>query len=101
VDPRACKSDSRRRRCHHDRDIDLRLMRNAFTKTPLNYRPNNKKNIRLREEVIQCFDLKEQNFPEDEIPTPIDTVVEPIFKACREYIAAYTTAHNKRIEATP
>ena len=79
----------------------LRLMRNAFTKTPLNYRPNDKKNIRLREEVIQCFDLKEQNFPEDEIPTSIDTVVEPIFKACREYIAAYTTAHNKRIEATP
>jgi hypothetical protein len=41
----------------------LRLMRNAFTKTPLNYRLNDKKNIRLRAEVIQCFDLKEQKFP--------------------------------------
>ena len=79
----------------------LRRMRNAFTKTPLNYRPNDKENMRLRKEVIRCFGLKEQNFPEEQIPTPIDTVVEPIFKACREYIAAYTAAHNKRIEAMP
>jgi hypothetical protein len=84
------------------REMDLlRRMRNAFTKTPLNYRPNDKENMRLRKEVIRCFGLKEQNFPEEQIPTPIDTVVEPIFKACREYIAAYTAAHNKRIEAMP
>jgi hypothetical protein len=75
-------------------------MRDVFTKTPLNYRPNDKENIRLRRKVIQHFGLREQDFPEDEIPTPIDTVVEPIFKACREHIAAYTAAHNKRIEAT-
>lgn len=79
------------------REMDLlRRMRNAFTKTPLNYRPNDKENIRLREEVIEHFRLNKEGFPEDEIPTPINTVVEPVFKACREYIAAYGAAHNKR-----
>jgi len=81
------------------REMDLlRRMRNAFTKTPLNYRPNDQENIRLRKKVIQHFGLTEQNFPEDDIPTPIDTVVEPIFEACREYIAAYTVAHNKPLQ---
>lgn len=71
------------------KEIDvLRRMRNAFTKTPLNYRPNDKDNKRLRENVIKHFDLKEKNLPEGEILTPIHTVVKPIFKACREYIIA-------------
>jgi len=44
------------------REMDLlRRMRNAFTKTPLNYHPNDKENIRLRKEVIRCFGLKEKN----------------------------------------
>lgn len=83
------------------REVDLmRRMRNAFTKTPLNYRPNDPDNIRLREDVITHFGLNRGNFPEEEIPTPIDTVVEPIFKCCREYISAQCAAHNKRMEAT-
>ncbi len=76
------------------REIDLmRRMRNAFTKTRLNYRPEDPDNIRLREAVIGHFGLKKEDFPEEEIPTPIDTVVEPIFKRCREYIIAKCAAH--------
>jgi hypothetical protein len=83
------------------REINLmRRMRNAFTKTPLNYRPGDTDNIRLRDEVIDYFGLRKEDFPEEEIPTPLDTVVEPIFKGCREYINAYRAAHNKGVEAT-
>jgi hypothetical protein len=68
----------------------MRRMRNAFTKTPLSYRPNkldnNKSdNVRLRDEVIEHFNTEPEA---GEIPTSIDTVIEPIFKGCREYIAA-------------
>jgi hypothetical protein len=79
----------------------LRRMRDALTKTPLNYRPGSKKNIRLREEIMRHFSLRKEDFPEKEIPTPIDTVVEPIFRSCREYIVAHSAPHNKRVEATP
>jgi len=71
------------------REVDLmRRMRDVFTKTRLNYIPNNQKNIKLREEVITHFHLKKKDFLEEEIPTPINSVVEPIFKMCREYINA-------------
>ncbi len=83
------------------RGVDLmRRMRNAFTKTPLSYRPEEPDNIRLREEVIEHFSLNREKFPEEEIPTPIDTVIEPIFKRCHEYISAKCGAHNKRMERT-
>jgi hypothetical protein len=83
------------------REVDLmRRMRNAFTKTPLSYRPEERDNIRLREEVIEHFSLNRENFPEEEIPSPIDTVLEPIFKRCREYITAKRVAQNKRMEPT-
>ena len=78
----------------------LRRMRDALTKTPLNYRPGSKKNIRLREEIMKHFRLRKEDFPEEEIPTPINTVVEPIFQACRQYIVSCSESHNKRIEAT-
>jgi hypothetical protein len=69
------------------REVDLlRRMRNVFTKTILNYQPNDNNNIRLREEVIKHFKLNEDSFVEGEIPTPVDTVIQPIFEGCRKYI---------------
>jgi hypothetical protein len=69
------------------REVDLmRRMRNAFTKTGLNYRPEQPDNMRLREEVIQTFQLSDELNEREEIPTPIDKVVLKIFRACRQYI---------------
>jgi hypothetical protein len=69
------------------REVDLmRRMRHVFTKTRLNHRPNDPRNIKLREEIIKYFSLREEDFPEGHIPTPIDTVVDKIFNGCREYI---------------
>jgi hypothetical protein len=83
------------------REVDLmRRMRNAFTKTPLSYRPEDPDNIKLRAEVIEYFSLNRESFPEEEIPTPIDTVIEPIFKHCREYIIAKCVAHNDCVQPT-
>ena len=64
----------------------LRRMRNAFTKTSLNYLPDEKRNIKLREEVIRHFNLGEEDILHGEIPTPIDKVVMKIFNGCRKYI---------------
>lgn len=69
------------------REVDLmRRMRNAFTKTPLSYRPEDPDNLRLRETVIEHFNLRAADFPGGEIPTPINGVLEPIFKRCRDYV---------------
>jgi len=69
------------------KEVDLmRRMRNAFTKTGLDYRPAVPDNVRLKDEVIEYFKLNKNDFMEGEIPTPIDTVVERIFKACQKYI---------------
>ncbi len=78
------------------REMDfLRRMRHAFTKTPLNYRPDDKKNVRLRKEILEYFNRPEEDFPEGEIPAPIDTVVLPIFEGCRRYVTAHT-AHTPK-----
>jgi hypothetical protein len=83
------------------KEVDLmRRMRNAFTKTSLNYKPTRPQNVRLRAEVIRHFRLNEKEFADGEIPTPIDTVVEPIFNACRAYITAKSAAHNHRLNQT-
>jgi hypothetical protein len=75
--------------CSGWKEVNLmRLMRNAFTKTGLNYRPEDPENIRLRDEVIEHFKLDKNLYKQGEIPTPIDTVVERIFKSCRKYIEA-------------
>jgi hypothetical protein len=69
------------------KEVDLmRRMRDAFTKTKLNYKPNDPRNTRLRKEVISYFDLPEAQFPEGEIPTPIDKVIRLIFEGCRNYV---------------
>ena len=84
------------------REVDLtRRMRDIFTKSRLNYQPNDAKNIRLREEVIKHFRLKKEDFPEGEIPTPIDAVVVKLFNGCREYIKAKYAAHNTSLKPTP
>jgi len=73
------------------RAVDLmRRMRNAFTKTPLSYRPDDHNNIRLREEVIKYFGLAKEMLASssEEIPTSIDSVIEPLFEDCRKYIEA-------------
>jgi len=73
--------------CSGWKEVNLmRRMRNAFTKTGLNYRPEDPDNIRLRDEIIEHFKLDKNLYIEGEIPTPIDTVVEKIFKSCRKYI---------------
>jgi hypothetical protein len=69
-------------------EVDLlRRMRNVFTKTTLNYQPDDDDNIRLRKELIDYFKLKEEKFSTGEIPTPVDKVIRPIFEGCRRYIA--------------
>ena len=71
------------------REMDLlRLLRNALTKTPLNYRPEDGDNRKLREEIIRHFVLPENDIVEGEIPTPINHVVEPIFDRCKAYVIA-------------
>lgn len=83
------------------KEVDLmRRMRNAFTKTPLNYKPRKQKNIQLRKEIIQHFGLRGEEYAGGEIPTPIDTVVEPIFEACCEYILAKSAVHNLPLKPT-
>jgi hypothetical protein len=73
------------------REVDLmRRMRNAFTKTQLNYRPSDSENVELRKQVIEHFNLDEKEFPEGEIPTPINKVIEKIFKGCRSYVSVKT-----------
>ena len=80
------------------KEVDLvRRMRNAFTKTSLNYRPKKQRNLILRNEVINHFRLDESNFTQGEIPTPINTVIEPSFDACREYIKAKCRTHNQSL----
>jgi len=69
------------------KEVDImRRMRNVFTKTQLDYKPNDKENIRLREEVIYHFNLSHDVCSADEIPTPVDKVVQPIFEGCRKYV---------------
>ena len=77
----------------------LRRIRNVLTKTSLDYRPGDAKNRRLRETVVQRFELEEHDIQE-QIPIPINKVVEPLFDRCKEYIRAYDHAHNNRIEPT-
>ena len=84
------------------REMDLlRRLRDAFTKTPLNYRPSEPRNVRLREEIIKHFALPAVDVFQDEIPTPIDNVLELIFTRCREYASAYAAAHNNAVQRTP
>lgn len=76
---------------HHNvdgwKEVDLmRRMRNIFTKTILNYRPEDSDNIQLRKELIEYFKLNEDQFSGGEIPTPIDKVIRPIFEGCRKYV---------------
>ncbi len=68
---------------------------------PLNYRPEDQNNIRLREDVIGHFRLNRGNLPEEEIPTQIDTVIDPIFKRRREYVNLKCGARNKGMEPAP
>ena len=71
------------------RDVDLmRRMRNVFTKTRLNYEPNDPDNIRLRGDVIDYYNLNENEYSEGEIPTPVDSVIQPMFERCKEYVRA-------------
>lgn len=85
-------------------EVDLmRQMHNVFTRTPLAYTPGDRKNIRLREKVIQHFQLRNEDFPEGKIPegeisTPIGKVIERIFKSCHEYITMKCAANNKKFE---
>ncbi len=67
----------------------MRKMRNAFTKTKLNYSPENERNIQLREDVIKHFGLNKEKCDKGEIPTDINKVVVPIFIASIDYIKAY------------
>ena len=84
------------------REVDLtRRMRDIFTKSRLNYQPDDGKNIKLRDAVIEHFGLKKEDFPEGEIPTPIDAVVVKLFNGCREYIKAKYAAHNTSLKPTP
>lgn len=77
------------RNCSGWKEVNLmRKMRNAFTKTGLNYRPEDPDNVRLRDEVIEHFKLDKNLYKKGEIPTPIDTVVERIFESCRKYVEA-------------
>ena len=64
----------------------LRRMRNIFTKTVLNYSPEDSDNVKLREKVLAHFKLKKENYKDGSIPTPVDAVVGAIFKSCKEYI---------------
>jgi hypothetical protein len=67
--------------------VDLmRRMRNAWSKTGLDYRPEDQDNLRLKKEVIQHFKLDQKLNEKGEIPVPIDGVVEKIFSSCLEYI---------------
>jgi hypothetical protein len=69
------------------KQVDLmRRMRNVFTKTKLNYKPDDPENVRLRNELTDNFKLMGNQFPEGEIPTPVDKVIRPIFEGCRKYI---------------
>ncbi len=82
------------------KEVDLmRRMRNAFTKTSLGYRPHNQENIDLRQKIINHFRLENEEPIGEEIPTPIDKVIEPIFKGCRDYIAAKCAGHNRTTAA--
>ena len=69
----------------------MRRMRNVFTKTILNYRPEDSDNFQLRKELMDYFKLEENQFSGGEIPTPIDKVIRPIFEGCRQYIAGRNT----------
>lgn len=74
------------------KEVDLmRRMRNVFTKTILNYRPEDSDNVKLRKELIDYFNLDEDQLPGGEIPTPIDKVIRPIFEGCRKYIKGRKT----------
>ena len=77
----------------------LRRIRNALTKTPLDYQPEVGENLKLRDAVVQHFALGEHDIQE-QIPIPINKVIDPIFEACRNYIRAFEQAHNNRMEPT-
>lgn len=80
------------------REMDLlRRLRNVFTKTPLNYQPDDPENVRLRHAVIGHFNLQDADV-QDEIPIPINRVIEPLIAGCKQYIAAWTDGHNNRME---
>jgi len=68
--------------------IDLcRRIRNIITKTKLNYNPNDTDNLKLREEIIEFYNLKQNEYEEGEIPTPVDSVITPMFEGCKTYIS--------------
>ena len=75
--------------CQGWKEVDLmRRMRNAFTKTGLDYRPEDPENVRLKKEVMAYFKLDKKLNDEGDIPVPIDTVIEKIFNSCLCYIKA-------------
>jgi len=63
-------------------------IRNMITKTNLNYQPKIPKNIELRKDIISYYELKEEDYIDGEIPTPIDKAIQPMFDGCRNYLRA-------------
>ena len=77
----------------------LRRIRNVLTKTSLDYRPSDLENRQLRQTIIEYFKLEEHDIQE-QIPIPINKVIDPIFEGCRRFVKAYYHAHNNRMEPT-
>ena len=76
-------------------EIDiLRRLRNNFAHTSGYYNPEEPEQKKLYERIIVHFKLDENNFPEQDrlFPIPIDEVLDPLVKGCRNYVIAYSVA---------
>jgi hypothetical protein len=62
-------------------------IRNVITKTKLNYEPDEESgNSKLRDEIIDFYRLNPAEYEEGEIPTPTNTVIQPMFVGCKNYV---------------
>jgi hypothetical protein len=65
----------------------LRRLRNSFGHTPGDYNSNDPDQKKLRDRVVAHFNLSIEE--SDNFPLPIDTVLEPLFNACKEYVRGF------------
>ena len=71
---------------NEDLDI-LRRLRNSFGHASGNYNSSDKEGKRLRDRVISHYKLSDREH--NGYPLPIDTVLDPMLNACKDYVRGF------------
>ncbi len=77
----------------HDEIDILRRLRNHFAHKSGDYNPDNKKQRKTYNRMIEVFNLDLQRYPESNrlFPVSIDEVLKPLVEGCKRYVKALET----------